>query len=181
MIWFRSGSGSHQCNNNLPILHTFCCRLSHTRWQDDLDQIWFQLDCTYILRKEQQIKHCYWVHTKEPIHILQWIVLQKSVEIQYLGIPWSSLQRLKTLSNFEVRRNVIAYLRRVTIKRACCMWNRGKTHILGLLAVRHAIYRWWYHVLGPFPSLIRKQLLTFAIFIWSTLPMRRGNIANLAH
>ena len=32
-------------------------------------------------------------------------------------------------SNFEIRRQ-IAYFRRVTIKSACSIWNRGKTHVL---------------------------------------------------
>ncbi len=31
-----------------------------------------------------------------------------------------------TLSNLDIRRDVIAYLRRVTIKLACSIWNRGK-------------------------------------------------------
>ena len=50
-----------------------------------------------------------------------------------------------TLSNFEIRRDVIVHLRRVTIK-PMCIWNCGKTHILGLLAVKHAIYRGWHHI-----------------------------------
>ncbi len=34
--------------------------------------------------------------------------------------------------------------------------------------------------LGPFSSLILKQLPTLEIFLWWTLPMRRDNIANQA-
>ncbi len=41
-------------------------------------------------------------------------------------------KRINTLkyisSNFKIRPDVIAYLRRVTIKRMCNIWNHGKTH-----------------------------------------------------
>ncbi len=56
-----------------------------------------------------------------------------------VSLLWTSIE-IFTLSNFEIRRAVIAYLRRVTIKCVCSIWNRGKTCVLGLLAVKHAIY-----------------------------------------
>ena len=47
---------------------------------------------------------------------------------------------LYTLSNFEIRRDVIAYLRWVTIKCVRSIWNLGKAHVLGLHTVKHTIY-----------------------------------------
>ena len=44
-----------------------------------------------------------------------------------------------TLSNFKIRCDVIAYLRQVTI-------NVIKHACLGVLAVKHTIYREWHHV-----------------------------------
>ena len=64
-----------------------------------------------------------------------------------------------TLSNFEVRHDVIAYLRRVTVKCASSVWNwgetfvlwlltvkYGKTFVLWLLAVKYTIYHVWSHI-----------------------------------
>ena len=60
---------------------------------------------------------------------------------------WAQVQ-VYTLSNCEIRCDVIAYLRRVTIKRACSIWSHGKTHVLGLLAVNHAIYHMTSHLVS---------------------------------
>ena len=43
-----------------------------------------------------------------------------------------------TPSNFEIRCDVTAYLRRVTIQFMCSMWNRGKPYGF---AVKYTIYR----------------------------------------
>ena len=55
----------------------------------------------------------------------------------------ASISGLCTLSNFEIRRDVIVYFRQVPyIKRVCSIWSCSKscTRVLGLLTVKHAIY-----------------------------------------
>ncbi len=53
--------------------------------------------------------------------------------------------QLYTLSNFEVRRDVSAYLRQVLTKLSCTtrvlMESQQNFSMLGLLAVRYAIFR----------------------------------------
>ena len=52
-----------------------------------------------------------------------------------------------TLSNFEIRHGVIAYLEQVTIEHACSVWYRGKTHAFyRLLTAKHVIYCGQHHV-----------------------------------
>ncbi len=62
------------------------------------------------------------------------------LKLRILGSIYFVAFSFYTLSNFKIRRDVIAYLRRVTIKRACSIWNRGKILILWLLAVKYTIY-----------------------------------------
>ncbi len=54
----------------------------------------------------------------------------------------TAITRTSTLGpTSEIRRDVIVYLRQVSIKRACGIGNRGKTCVSGLLPVKHTIYR----------------------------------------
>ena len=54
-------------------------------------------------------------------------------------------KRVYSLSNF-IRRDVVAYLRRVTINRACSVWNQGKSWALWVTRSEARKLPQWHHV-----------------------------------
>ena len=63
--------------------------------------------------------------------------LMSKVKVTLYFIEWNHY----TLSNFEIRHDVIVYLRQVTVKCMCTIWNLGKTCCYQLHVTSHPIWK----------------------------------------